>query len=147
MANEPLKTASMGPGFLGVILLFCGFALVAAWLMFSAGAPEQTYEVKRAEGRREKAEAINKEAQEKLYGQAKWIDKAKGTVQLPIDAAMDLVINEYQQKHVQPSEVKVESPYPAGLQTSQTSPTGQTGQTPAPAGSPAGSPAAGGQKL
>jgi hypothetical protein len=116
MANGRLKTVSFGPTFLGSILLFCGFAVVA-WIFFRFAAPTPTYEEERAQKRRDKVAAINAEAQEKLYGAPKWIDQAKGTVQLPIDTAMDLVINDYQTKQVQPSQVKVENPYPAGLQT------------------------------
>jgi hypothetical protein len=41
---------------------------------------------------------------------------------LPIDVAMDLVVNDYQQKPVQPSQVKVEIPYPAGLQMAAATP-------------------------
>jgi hypothetical protein len=126
MASERLKTASFGPGFLGAILLFCGFAAVA-WLLFQFAAPSPTYEEKRAQARREKVAAINAEAQDKLYGPAKWIDKAKGTVQLPIDTAMDLVVNDYQTRPVGPSQVKVDDPYPYGLQMAS------GGPAPAPA--------------
>ena len=75
MSNGRLKTASFGPSFIGVILLFCGFAIVA-WVLFRAAAPTQTYEEKRAEGRREKAAAIVKEAQDKLYSPVKWVDQS-----------------------------------------------------------------------
>ena len=148
MANGRLKTASFGPGFLGAVLLFCGFAAVA-WLLFRFAAPTQTYEEKRAQARRDKVTAINLEAQEKLYGAPKWIDQAKGTVQLPIDTAMDLVVNDYQQKPVQPSQVKVENPYPAGLLAAPAAPAAPAaspakgaaspapGASPAPASSPA----------
>jgi cytoskeletal protein RodZ len=114
MSNGRLKTASFGPGFLGVALLFCGFAVVA-WILFHFAAPTQTYEEKRAQERRDKVAAINADAEKKLYSPVAWIDKTKGTVQLPIDVAMDLVVNDYQQKTVAPSAVKVEVPYPAGL--------------------------------
>jgi len=116
MANGRTQTASFGPTFLGVILLFCGFAVVA-WILFRFTATSGTYEEKRAQDRRDKVAAIYKEAAEKLYAPAHWIDQAKGTVQLPIDAAMDLVVNDYQAKPVQASQVKVEVPYPAGLQS------------------------------
>ena len=129
MANGRLKTASFGPAFLAVALLFCGFALVAC-IFFRFLAPAQTYEEKRAQARRDKAATINREAAEKLYGPPKWIDKTKGTVQLPIDTAMDLVIKDYRQKAVHPSQVKVDNPYPYGLQTAATS------ASPAPAASP-----------
>jgi len=114
MANGRLKTVSFGPGFLGGILLFCAFAVVAC-ILFTFAAPTKTYEDQRAEQRKAKAAAINAEAEAKLYGPPKWIDQAKGTVQLPIDTAMDLVINDYQHKPVGPSQVKVDDPYPYGL--------------------------------
>jgi hypothetical protein len=115
MSNGRLKTVSFGPSFLGGILLFCGFALLA-YIAFKLVAPTATYEDQRAADRKAKAAAINAEAQEKLYSPAHWISQAKGTVQLPIDTAMDLVINDYQHKPVQPSQVKVDNPYPYGLQ-------------------------------
>jgi hypothetical protein len=116
MANGRTKTASFGPSYLGAILLFCAFAVVA-WILFRFAAPSQTYEEKRADDRRAKVATINAEAAQKLYGPPQWIDKTKGTVQLPIDVAMDLVVNDYQSKPVQASAVKVENPYPAGLQS------------------------------
>ena len=139
MANERLKTASFGPAFFVVALLFCGFALVA-WFLSRFVASMQTYEEKRAQARRDKVATINQEANEKLYGPPKWIDKAKGTVQLPIETAMDLVVNDYQRKTVHPSQVKVDNPYPYGLQTAEApvaaaSPAPAT-STPAPAASP-----------
>jgi hypothetical protein len=115
MSNDRLKTVSFGPSFLGGIVLFCGFALLA-WIAFRLVAPTQTYEDQRAQQRIAKVAAINADAQQKLYSPAHWIDKTKGTVQLPIDTAMDLVINDYHSKPVQPSQVKVDVPYPAGLQ-------------------------------
>jgi hypothetical protein len=114
MANGRLKTASFGPSVVGVFILFCGFAVVA-WVLFRFAAPAQTNEEKRAANRIAKAAAIAQEEQDKLESPAKWIDKTKGTVQLPIDLAMQLVANDYQVKPVQASAVKVEVPYPAGL--------------------------------
>ena len=116
MANGRIKTASFGPSFLGAILLFCAFAVVAC-ILFRFVAPTATYEEKRAEDRRAKVATIMAEAQKKLYGPPQWIDQTKGTVQLPIDVAMDLVVNDYQSKAVQASAVPVENPYPAGLQS------------------------------
>jgi hypothetical protein len=115
MANGRLKTASFGPAFLGVLIVFCAFAVVA-WILFRFAAPSATYEETRAKNRMAKAAAIAQEAQDKLYGAPKWIDKAKGTIQLPIDTAMTLVVNDYQTKAVAPSAVKVDDPYPYGLQ-------------------------------
>ena len=140
MSNGRLKTATFGPGFVGVILLFCGFAVVA-WILFRFASPTATYEEKRAQNRRDKAAAIVKEAQEKLYAPASYIDKAKGSVRLPIDAAMDLVVNQYQTKSVQASSVAVENPYPVGLQQA---PAPATSGSAAPATSGSAAPAASG---
>jgi len=115
MANARVKTASFGPGFLGAVILFCAFAVVA-WILFRFAAPTETYEDKRAQTRRDKAAAIAQEAVDKLYAAPKWIDQSKGTLQLPIDVAMDLVVNDYESKQPHASAVKVENPYPAGLQ-------------------------------
>ena len=134
MANGRPKTATFGPSFMGAILLFCAFAVVA-WILFRFAAPTQTYEEKRAQERRDKVAAINADAQQKLYGPAKWIDQTKGTVQLPIDTAMDLVVNDYQTKPVQASQVKVENPYPFGLQMAVAAPAA-TGTSPAAGASP-----------
>jgi hypothetical protein len=116
MATERIQTASFSGTFLKAVVLFCGFAVVA-WLVFWLISPPQTYEDQRAQDREKKAATILKEAQDKLYSGPQWIDKAKGTIQLPIDDAMDLVVNDYQNKPVQASAVKVESPYPYGLQS------------------------------
>jgi hypothetical protein len=132
MANGRIKTASFGPSFLGALLLFCAFAAVA-WILFRFAAPSSTYEEKRAQARLDKVATINAEAQDKLYGPPKWIDQGKGTVQLPIEAAMNLVVNDYQTKTVQASQVKVEVPYPAGLQSA---PAAAAAATPAAAASP-----------
>jgi hypothetical protein len=141
MDDGRLKTASFGPGFLGAVLLFCAFAVVA-WILFWSAAPTQTYEEKRAQARRDKVAAINAEAAAKLYGPPKWIDQAKGTIQLPIDTAMDLVVNDYQSKPVQPSAVKVDNPYPYGLQMAAAAPAAAAAGPAKAAASPGGSPAA-----
>lgn len=98
------------------IAVFCGFAIVA-WILFRFAAPTTTYEDKRRENREAKLATIRQDEQAKLYSPAKYTDKAKGIVQIPIDTAMDLVANDYQAKPVAPSAVKVDNPYPAGLQT------------------------------
>jgi len=127
----------MGPSFLGVVVIFCAFAFVA-WVLFRFAAPAPTYEDQRAQARRDKVAIINKEAQEKLYGPAKWVDKAKGTVQLPIDVAMQLVINDYKARPVAPSAVKVDDPYPYGLVLAAAPPAAAaTGTNAAPAAKPA----------
>jgi hypothetical protein len=136
MANGRLKTASFGAGFLGAVLLFCSFAVVA-WVLFHFVGPSPTYEEKRAQDRMDKVAAINADAQDKLYGPPKWIDKTKGTVQLPIAVAMQLVVNDYGKKPVQPSQVKVEVPYPYGLQQAAAAPSVSSTSGTSSAASPA----------
>ena len=136
MANGRIKTASFGPTFVGVVVVFCSFALVA-WVLFRFAAPAKTYEDQRAQNRRDKAAAIAAEAADKLYGAPKWIDATKGTVQLPIDTAMDLVVTDYKAKPVGPSQVKVEIPYPAGLGASAAPATSGTTAPPATSGTAA----------
>jgi homoserine kinase len=126
MSNGRIKTASFGPSVIGVIIVFGAFAIVA-WVLFRFAAPMQTNEDARAKKRSDAMAAVWQEAQEKLESPAKWIDKSKGTVQLPIETAMVLVENDYQVKPVAPSAVKVENPYPAGLGLGAPAPAAVTG--------------------
>lgn len=113
MTSE-LKKASVGPAFFGSILLLLLFGLVvAAWVRF--GGRTESYDDKRAADRIAKLSALEKENRQRLtvYG---WVHKDKGVVQIPIDDAMKLALPELKSKPVQASAVKVENPYPAGLQ-------------------------------
>lgn len=113
MSSE-LKKASVGPAFIGGIFVFLLFALlVAVWFRF-AGRTEN-YDDKRAADRMAKLSVLQKENHEKLtiYG---WVNRNEGIVQIPIDDAMSLVVAELKAKPVEASAVKVENPYPAGLQ-------------------------------
>jgi hypothetical protein len=113
MSSE-LKKASVGPAFLGGILAFLIIGLfVLIWFCIS-GKPE-SFDDKRAVARVAKLDALQKENEEKLTSYA-WVNKAKGTVQLPIDRAMELVVADLKAKPVQASSVKLEPIYPAGLQ-------------------------------
>src|SRR5438874_1894234 len=109
------RTATLGITFVWGILAFCGFAFIA-WVLFRFAAPAETIEDERVTARLEKRTALEKE-NDKLNHYS-WKDQKAGTVQLPITRAMDLVVADLGQnkKPVAPSQVKVESPYPAGLQ-------------------------------
>lgn len=112
--STDLKKASIGTAFLvgiGTLLLFA--LLVKTVFHFSA--PEESYDAKRSAARTVKRQILDRENRRRLTTVA-WVSKEKGIVQIPIDDAMKLVVNELKAKPVQPSSVKVENPYPAGLQ-------------------------------
>lgn len=138
MSSE-LKKASVAPAFIGGIFVFLLFALlVAVWFHFAGGA--ESYDDKRAAARFDKLHALQKENLQKLtvYG---WVNKQKGIVRIPIDAAMKLAAIELKNKPVQASAVKVENPYPAGLQQApQAAAAAPTPSAATPAASPAPSP-------
>lgn len=141
-----LKKATAGRKFLGSILLFLAFALI-----FGIGAlchhlfpgMQENFDAKRGEARSEKLEALNKENEQKLTTYA-WVNKDKQIVQIPIEQAMKLVAAELAVKPVNPSAVKVENPYPYGLQDVPAPAPAVSGTAPATSGSttpasPAGS--------
>lgn len=134
------RTATLGLTFFWGIALFCTFALLA-WILFRFEAPQETVDDKRVKSRIEKRDALMKENEAKLEHYA-WKDKNAGTVQLPITRAMELVVADLSQnkKPVAPSQVKVDNPYPYGLQ----SPAGANPAVapgPAPGTNPSTSPA------
>lgn len=113
MSTE-LKKASVGPAFAGGILVFLLFAIIVL-VGFRFLPKSESYDDKRAAARVEKLNLLQKENHEKLSIYA-WINRGKGIVQLPIERAGELVLAELRARTVQPSTVKVENPYPAGLQ-------------------------------
>jgi len=148
MSSE-LKKASVGPVFIGGILVFLLFGLLV-WIWFGFAGKQDDFEKKRADARAAKLDALQKESHEKLSGYA-WINKDKGIVQLPIARAQEIMLADLKAKAVQASSVKVEHPYPAGLQQAPVAAPATTGTgAPAPAASgtnaavttPAPSPAA-----
>ena len=129
MSSE-LKKASVGPTFLGGILAFLIFwLLVLIW--FRVSGKTESFDEARAVVRAGKLDQLQKDNHQKLTSYA-WVSKDKGVVQLPIDRAMEVVIADLKAKPVKASSVKLEVPYPAGLQ-----------QPPAAAAAPAAPAAAG----
>ena len=121
------KTASAGLSFFRAILVFCVFAVVVL-LWFRATPRAETYDQKRAALRTKLLSDLRAEDAKKLNSYA-WVDQKKEVVQIPIELAMELVTAELAAKKPEASAVKVEIPYPAGLQ-----------QQPAPAAVPAATP-------
>ena len=111
MASEtPTRTPHSFVVFLGIA---AAFVVVAAVFAGSLAMPEPVNEVeqKRAAQRFETRTKLEAEALEKLNSLG-WVDKAKGTVHVPIATAMSMVVAELTAKKPAPSSVKVEAPLP-----------------------------------
>ncbi|MGB8355459.1 MAG: hypothetical protein WCD79_16295 [Chthoniobacteraceae bacterium] len=140
--SSKLKKASVGPAFLGGILAFLLFGLfVLIW--FRLSGKTESFDDQRAVARAAKLDQLQKDNHEKLTSYA-WVSKDKGVVQLPIDRAMEVVVADLKAKPVKASSVKLEVPYPAGLQQPPAAAAVTTtgSGAPATAASPAPAPAA-----
>jgi hypothetical protein len=85
----------------GIVLLFAFFALLV-WAVMGAMPRGDQYESKRADVRLEKLKKASDEWNGSLHGYA-WADKAKGTVRVPIDRAMELSLIDLAQKRPAPA--------------------------------------------
>ncbi len=80
----------------GTILLFCIFgALVLAFI--GPSTRKDHYEESRAQKRMENLKTLRESDTKALVGYG-WVDKAKGTVHIPIERAMQLTVTELSQK-------------------------------------------------
>ena len=118
------QTAFVSTAYFRAILVFCLFSVIAL-VWFRSIPKTETYEQKRAAFRLKTLQDLRMEDEKKLNHYA-WADEKKGIVQIPIDRAEEIVMAELKTKTAQPTAVKVENPYPTGLQ-----------QQPAPAPAPA----------
>jgi hypothetical protein len=128
MAEDPQKPKGSAPIVitgLVMILLFGGLA----FFLTAQGQSIQNVEQVHAEARLKNLADLDADNQ-KILTQYHWVDKSKGVVGIPIDRAMDLVLNELQSN----------KPHPAGPVNPPAAPQ--------PQASPASSPGAekGGQK-
>ena len=111
----------------GAIILLLAFLLGAKVLTGLAPAPEEDA-ARAAERAKALADLQNENAQK--LGTYGWVDKAKGTVQIPIDRAMELAI----------AELNSKQPVPAGpIATPAASP--EAAPAASPTATPAGQPA------
>ncbi|MEI8340683.1 MAG: hypothetical protein WCH43_03990 [Verrucomicrobiota bacterium] len=108
------QTALVSTAFFRALLVFCLFSVVALVWFRMIPKPE-SYEEKRAAFRLKTLQDLRMEDEKKL-NQYAWVDEKKGVVQIPIERAEEIVMAELKTKTAQPTSVKVESPYPAGLQ-------------------------------
>jgi len=94
--TEKFQPRSMFSTWIGVVLLFAFFGLVA--LVVVGASPRGTkYEKKRAQARAEKLQTVRDQTTAALtsYG---WVDKSKGVVRIPINDAMKITVVELSQK-------------------------------------------------
>jgi hypothetical protein len=113
MPTERQKALVSAPFFRG-ILVFALFALITL-LWFRHSRPVEGYEDKRAAVRLEKLQKLRADDELKLNHYA-WADSKSGVVQVPLSRAVELELSELKLKTPQATEIKVENPYPAGLQ-------------------------------
>jgi hypothetical protein len=128
--NQPRAVFST---WLGFVLLFVFFGLLVA-VVFGMMPHNDAFEEKRANGRIEKLKAAREEGSKALNGYAV-VDKAKGTVRLPIDRAIELTAAELATKQPAPANPIA----PADLQNPATQSgvaVPATSPTPAAQGSP-----------
>ena len=111
MASEnSTRTPNAFVVFLGIAAVFGVVALVFGGSLASH-KPVDEVEKKRAAQRLETRTKLDAEAQARLDSLG-WVDKAKGTVHVPIADAMKLVAADLRAKKPAPSSVKVEAPLP-----------------------------------
>ena len=113
----------------GAIILLLAFLLGAKVLTGLAPAPEEDA-ARAAERAKALADLQNENAQK--LGTYGWVDKAKGTVQIPIDRAMELAIAELNSKQPVPAG-PIATPAPSPEAAPAASPTATPAGQPAPA--------------
>ncbi len=99
------KKARFGFPYLWTLL---GFALVAGLaLLQRPGGGESSYDEKRKQERLHRLSALQKEEAIALttYG---WVNKEKGIVRVPVETAMQLALNDLQNRKATATEIKAE---------------------------------------
>jgi hypothetical protein len=115
---------------LGVVLLFAIFGLFV-WAVMGMMPRGDNYEQKRATARFEKLKTVRDEANKALHGYA-WVDKAKGTVRVPIERAMELTVADLSQKKPAPANPIAPEVQPGLQQTAPTTAPSAPTATPTP---------------
>lgn len=100
-SHAPHSKPRLWPVFLGSLVLVLLFAILAKVFLASSGpAPDE--DAARAAERSKALEELNAENHRKLEIYA-WADKAKGTVQIPIQQAMEMTITELNSREPAPA--------------------------------------------
>src|SRR5688500_15554375 len=106
-AANPTRTPSGILTFLGGIVLLAIFAvIIVIWIKISSRGVKDDVNERRAAGRIQTREALDKEVHEKLTTTA-WVDKAKGVARVPVADAIELTVEDLRKKKIAPSQVKV----------------------------------------
>ena len=145
--HSPAKSKSIWPMFIGTFVLFALFAVFVQWMLNSGDREAFDEEAIRAKQRYEILQKVTDENNNLTTGYA-WADRAKGTVRLPLDRAMELA----QQKLAAQGEPRPAYPVdpnlplgsavkPGGLAAAQPTPP-PFNAPPAPAATPAPAPTA-----
>jgi hypothetical protein len=118
-------------GGVALILLF----VIVARLLSAFAPPAAPEDAARIEERTKAREALEAENKQKLDGFA-WVDKAKETVQIPIELAKKLTVDELKGRAPAPAG-PINPPAPATPAETPVAPAGAPAQTTAPAAAPA----------
>jgi hypothetical protein len=89
--HSPAKSKSIWPMFIGTFVLFALFAVFVQWMLNSGDREAFDEEAIRAKERYEILKKIEDENNNQTTGYA-WVDRAKGTVRVPLDRAMELAL-------------------------------------------------------
>ena len=89
--HSPAKSKSIWPMFIGTFLLFALFAVFVQWMLNSGDREAFDEEAIRAKQRYEILQKVTDENNNLTTGYA-WADRAKGTVRIPLDRAMELAV-------------------------------------------------------
>jgi hypothetical protein len=121
----------------GTVLLFLLFGAIVLALIGPAPRKDR-YEESKAQKRLDNLKTLHEADAKALTGYA-WVDKAKGTVHIPIDRAMQLTLAELSRKKPA-AAYPIATATPAAAPAAQASPAASS--TPKSGSSPAASPAA-----
>jgi hypothetical protein len=115
---------------LGIVFMFAFFALFV-WAVMGAMTRTDDYEKKRAQARYEKLKTAREEWSKSGEGYG-WVDKAKGTVRVPVHRAMELTMADLAQK--KPAPANPLPPEGAKIGGQESAPAGPAPAPVAPAG-------------
>jgi hypothetical protein len=126
--SESAKKPSLWPIFVAGLIMIALFLGLNQWLVGTSVGDADPEEAARSEARIKNLAALRTEEAAKLESYA-WVDRAKGTVQIPIGTAMEQIIPQLNESRPRPAYpvVVVDAPAPAA----SPAPSPDAGPTPA----------------
>jgi hypothetical protein len=146
------RRKSIWPMFVGAFVIFAVFAAFVQWMISSGDRESFDEEAIRSKERYEILQKINEENAGLTTGYA-WADRAKGTVRIPLERAMEMAVAKLSAQGgprpagaIDPNVPLGSAVKPGGLAAAQPTPPpfnapAAPAATPAPASSPAATPA------